>query len=113
MKLYLRMMLAGLMALPAADGLRHGDIWLCGSFAAGAAFVLASNRLFGETVESEATDKPDFRRPDVQPSGIIAIGRTLKKRLTATVTTLDARQLACSATSSRQPRRQRMEILRY
>ncbi len=61
MKFYPRMLLAGLMGLPAAACLRHGDVWLCGSFAAGAAFVLAANRLFGETAAPETVDKTRFR----------------------------------------------------
>jgi hypothetical protein len=60
MKFYPRILLAGLMGLPAADCLRHGDVWLCGSFAAGAAFVLAANRLFGETAALETVDETRF-----------------------------------------------------
>lgn len=53
MKSYPRILLAGLMSLPAGDGLRHDDLWLCASFAVGAAFVLAANHLFGEIAAPE------------------------------------------------------------
>ena len=103
MRLYLRMMLAGLMALPAADGLRHGDIWLCGSFAAGAAFVLAANRLLGETVEVAAFNKSGSGSSDAPHAGPIAIGRNLKLWLASTIELFCTRAAISNAASSRRP----------
>jgi hypothetical protein len=68
MKFYLRILQAGLMGLPAADCLRHGDLWFCVSFAAGAAFVLAANRLFGETAAPETVDETRFRSGGAGPT---------------------------------------------
>lgn len=76
MQLYPRILLAGLMGLPAADSLRHGDIWLCGSFVAGTAFVLAANRLFS-AVEPEDV-KRQRQSPRTRGARSFAIGHPRK-----------------------------------
>ncbi len=104
MKFYPRILLAELMGLPAADCLRHGDVWLCGSFVAGAAFVLAASRLFGETAAPEAADEVGFRSGGAQESGVIAIGHRRKAWFGPTTGTLIGRALTNGAIAVGQPR---------
>ncbi len=80
------------MGLPAANCLRHGDLWFCGSFAAGAAFVLAANRLFGEAAAPGVVDETRFRSGGAGPTAgmlsgcmptncTMAVGRPRRWRL--------------------------------
>ena len=80
MTFYPRILLAGLMGLPAVDSLRHGDLWLSGSFAAAAAFVLAANGLFGETHKRQSVNAKRFRRRSGRASRMIVIGHRLPAR---------------------------------
>ena len=65
MKFYLRILLAGLMGLPAADCLRHSDLWFCGSSA------IIDPR--GVVVASASADREELIQADLSQEVVLAV----------------------------------------